>query len=160
MSKFLLIFLLFISCTAQKTNITFPENADLPTKLSYLQDNFKGKKISELLSEITNYKLQVKNIGMGSESLDNNKISYIELTFLDKNKIRKHNHIDALKINLKNPVFLNYKQMIINGNGNIFSKISNELALSKIKSLEYQLQVYEYKENGEIKSMKFIKPNR
>jgi beta-glucosidase/6-phospho-beta-glucosidase/beta-galactosidase len=104
MKNLLLILIFLASCTAQKTEPILNENADLQTKLFFLEKNFKGKTFSDLEKDLSKQNIQVENIGMGSEIANSNKMTYLTFTFLNKEKDTKMNlnkdSLTQIKINI------------------------------------------------------------
>jgi hypothetical protein len=135
----------------------------LPTKLFYIEKNFKGKTISDLEKDLSKQNIQVENIGMGSEIVNSNKMTYLTFTFLNKEKDTKMNlnkdTIDVLKINLQNYLPNAIFQEIISQKAIFSSSISNSMANSRIKSIEYNQEIHQNRQ-GEMPTLKIIKPKK
>lgn len=163
MKNLLLILIFLASCTAQKTEPILNENADLQTKLFYIEKNFKGKIFSDLEKDLSKQNIQVENIGMGSVIAKSNKMTYLTFTFLNKKKDTKMNlnkdTIDVLKINLQNYLPNAIFQEIISQKAIFSSSISNTIANSRIKSIEYNQEIHQNRQ-GEMPTLKNIKPKK
>ena len=135
----------------------------MPTKLFYIEKNFKGKTISDLEKDLSKQNIQVENIGMGSEIANSNKMTYLTFTFLNKEKDTKMNlnkdTIDVLKINLQNYLPNAIFQEIISQKAIFSSSISNTIANSRIKSIEYNQEIHQNRQ-GEMPTLKIIKPKK
>ena len=100
---------------------------------------------------------------MGSEIANSNKMTYLTFTFLNKEKDTKMNlnkdTIDVLKINLQNYLPNAIFQEIISQKAIFSSSISNSMANSRIKSIEYNQEIHQNRQ-GEMPTLKNIKPKK
>jgi hypothetical protein len=169
MYRFLIIFLVFISCTAQKAETILPidtvnissVNTSLRTKLVYLESinkNFKGRNFSEFEHELNKLNIKIENAAYGTKTGNYKEISFIRIDFPKTKRDLKENSnfsIQTIQINFtKNfpPKMSKYTSEKVS----IWrSELSSEFSDFKISNVRYLTEIYSYNEEKGYNQVEF-----